>query len=155
MFFYGGVQGWLRRSSVLARNVRIGWSGSGSSGAKDGDSQRSVTENLRNYLVLGRGAEAWHSTALERLIAQISDPTAALRRTWIIEQSLRDSRHARNIRGPCIMRISLLSRAYDGSKAKSLPAETTEWWIVATMGFVLLLTLAWNGLLIWLACQLF
>jgi hypothetical protein len=53
------------------------------------------------------------------------------------------------------MRISLLSRQYDASKDKHLSTEATDWLVGATMGFVVLLTVAWNGLLLWLAWQLF
>jgi hypothetical protein len=53
------------------------------------------------------------------------------------------------------MRISLESRQYAASKAKAITTEATDWWIGATMGFAVLVTLAWNGLLLWLIYQLF
>jgi hypothetical protein len=53
------------------------------------------------------------------------------------------------------MNISLDSRAYDASKAEPITTEATDWRVGATMGLAVLLTLAWNGLLIWLIWQLF
>jgi hypothetical protein len=53
------------------------------------------------------------------------------------------------------MRLSLLSRQYDTSKDKHLSTGATDWLVGATMGVVVLLTVAWNGLLLWLAWQLF
>jgi hypothetical protein len=53
------------------------------------------------------------------------------------------------------MRISLVSRGYGESKAKLATSETTDWLVAAAMGFAVLLTIAWNGLLFWLIGQLF
>ena len=54
-----------------------------------------------------------------------------------------------------VMNISLASRAYKSSKAEPITTEATDWRVVATMGFAVLVTVAWNGMLLWLIWQLF
>jgi hypothetical protein len=53
------------------------------------------------------------------------------------------------------MNISLESRAFDASKAEPLTTEATDWRVYAAIGIAVLLTLAWNGLLLWLLWELF
>jgi hypothetical protein len=53
------------------------------------------------------------------------------------------------------MKISVLGRDYGASKTTPDAAETNDWLVGAFMGFVVLLTVAWNGLLLWLIWQLF
>jgi hypothetical protein len=53
------------------------------------------------------------------------------------------------------MRTSLESHQYAASKAKTITTEAADWWVGATIGFAVLVTLAWNALLLWLICQLF
>ena len=54
-----------------------------------------------------------------------------------------------------VMNISLKNSAYDSSKAEPITSEATDWRVGATMGFAVLVTVAWNGLLLWLIWQLF
>jgi hypothetical protein len=53
------------------------------------------------------------------------------------------------------MKISVLGRDYGASKAMPGTAEASDWLAGATIGFAALLTVAWNGLLLWLMWQLF
>jgi hypothetical protein len=53
------------------------------------------------------------------------------------------------------MKISVLGRDYGASKAIPVTAESNDWLAGATIGFAVLLTVAWNGLLLWLIWQLF
>jgi hypothetical protein len=53
------------------------------------------------------------------------------------------------------MKISVLGRDYGASKAMPITAEANDWLAGATIGFAVLLTIAWNGLLLWLIWQLF
>jgi len=53
------------------------------------------------------------------------------------------------------MNNSVLSSEYTASKAMPVTAETNDWLAGATIGFAVLLTLVWNGLLVWLIWQLF
>jgi hypothetical protein len=52
------------------------------------------------------------------------------------------------------MKISVLGRDYGASKTIPVTAEN-DWLAGATIGFAVLLTVAWNGLLLWLIWQLF
>jgi hypothetical protein len=54
-----------------------------------------------------------------------------------------------------VMSISFEDRAYDASNAEPITIEATDWRVVATIGIVLLVTVAWNGLLLWFIWQLF
>jgi hypothetical protein len=54
-----------------------------------------------------------------------------------------------------VMSISLEDRAYNASNAEPITTEATDWRVVATIGLVLLVTVAWNGLLLWFIWQLF
>jgi len=53
------------------------------------------------------------------------------------------------------MKISVLTRDDGGSKSMPVTAGTTTWLAGAVIGFAVLLTLAWNALLLWLTLQLF
>jgi hypothetical protein len=53
------------------------------------------------------------------------------------------------------MKISILGRDYGASKAMPVMAEANDWLVGVTIGFAVLLTVAWNGLLLWLIWQLF
>jgi hypothetical protein len=53
------------------------------------------------------------------------------------------------------MKISVFGRGYGASKTIPVAAKTIDWLAGATIGFAVLLTVAWNGLLLWLVWQLF
>jgi hypothetical protein len=53
------------------------------------------------------------------------------------------------------MSISLEGRACEASNAEPITTEATDWRVVSTMGVAVLLTLAWNGLLLWVIWELF
>jgi hypothetical protein len=53
------------------------------------------------------------------------------------------------------MKISVLGRDYGASKAMTGATEASDWLAGTTIGFAVLLTVAWNGLLLWLIWQLF
>ena len=53
------------------------------------------------------------------------------------------------------MKIFELGRGYGAPKAIPVTAVANDWLAGATIGFAVLLTVAWNGLLLWLIWQLF
>ena len=53
------------------------------------------------------------------------------------------------------MKISVLGRDNGASKAMPVTAEANDWLAGTTIGFAVLVTVAWNGLLLWLIWQLF
>jgi len=53
------------------------------------------------------------------------------------------------------MKISVLGRDYGASRTIPVTAGPNDWLAGATIGFAVLLTVAWNGLLLWLIWQLF